>query len=90
MNGVGLGFFAGDDFGDEFQEIDAALLALAALPLFMLAGRALVAKRVVAARAESRNVASFRAAFRAFHGSILAGRRRPSKNRAQGVRAAQG
>ena len=39
---VGLDFLSRDDGVDIFQEIDSALLALAAVPLFMLAGRTFV------------------------------------------------
>jgi len=70
---VGLDLLACDDRIDVFQEINSALLALAALPLLMFTRRTFVTQRGVAARAESRNIACFGAAFRAFHMPILPG-----------------
>jgi len=70
---VGLDLLARDNGIDIFQEINPALLALAALPLLMLAGRAFVTQRGMAARAESRDIAGFGAAFRAFLVPILPG-----------------
>jgi hypothetical protein len=70
---VGFDLLARDDRIDVFQEIDAALLALTALPLLMLAGRTFIAQRRVAARAESRDIAGFGAAFRALHTPMLPG-----------------
>ena len=70
---VGLDLLARDDRVDVFQEIDSALLALSSLSLLMLAGRAFVTQRGVAARAESRDIACLSAAFGAFHMPILPG-----------------
>src|ERR1700690_585020 len=49
--------------GDVLQEIDAALLASPAVPLFVFAGGALKAQRGVASRAEPRYVTGLGAAF---------------------------
>jgi hypothetical protein len=67
VKNVGFRLLGRHDRANVLQEIDAALLALAALPLFMAAGRALISQRRVALWAESRNVARLRAAFWTFH-----------------------
>jgi len=72
--GVQLGLFCRNHRGDVLQEVDAALIAIAAVPLFVLAGRAFIAQRRMAPRAEPRDVAGFAAAFRALHRVILPGR----------------
>jgi hypothetical protein len=63
----------GDDGRNIFQKIHAALFAFAALALLVAACGTLVTQRGVAALAESRDVTSLGIAFRALHGSILAG-----------------
>ena len=67
MSDVGFHFFLRHDRRDVLQEINAALFAAAALPLFVAAGRALVAQRGMAARTEPRYVPSLASAFRALH-----------------------
>ena len=73
MRQIGFAFLDGDHRRNIFQEINAALFAFAALALFVFARGAFKAQRGMAARTESRNVASLGAAFGAFHHSILTG-----------------
>jgi len=73
VGNVGFHFFLRNHRGDVFQEVDAALPASAAVPLFVAARRALVAQGGMAAPAESRDVADLRATFRALHSWILPG-----------------
>ena len=71
MRSVRFGFLNGDHGGEIFHKIDAAFFARAAVPLFVMAGRAFVTQSRVAARAKPRHVAGFTAALGALHGSIL-------------------
>lgn len=73
MNHVGFGLFGRYHRGDVLQEINAALFALAALPLFMAARGALATQGGVTAWAKPCDVTRLAAAFRAVHRSILAG-----------------
>lgn len=73
MREIGFALLDGDNGRNIFQEINAALFAFASLALFVAAGGALIAQSGVAALAETRNIASLGAAFRAFHNSILTG-----------------
>ncbi len=67
---VGLRSFTGNDGADIFDEIDPALLAVAAAALFVATGRAFVAHRIVATLTEARDFAHRSAALRTFHGSL--------------------
>jgi hypothetical protein len=64
-------FLPGHDRVDVFQKINATLVALPAMALFVFARRTFVAQRGMASRAKPRDVASFGAAFWALHQSIL-------------------
>ena len=64
---VSFSLFSGDHRGDVLQEIDSAIFANAALPLFMAAGRALITQGCVAPPAEPRDVACFTPTFRTVH-----------------------
>jgi len=66
VNLVCLSFLSGDNRADVFQKVDPAFFARAAFALFVLAGRAFVPQRGMATRAEPRDLASVRAAFKAF------------------------
>jgi hypothetical protein len=66
VNLVCLGFLSGNNRADVFQKVDSAFLARAAFALFVLAGRAFESQRGMATRAEPRDLASVRAAFKAF------------------------
>jgi hypothetical protein len=71
MGDVRFRLFLSHDGADILQEIDATLLTVAPVPLFVAAGRALVAQRGMAPRAESRDIPRLASAFGAFHNAIL-------------------
>jgi hypothetical protein len=71
VNGVCFGALRSHNSGEELHEIDSALFACAAMALLVAAGRTRIAKGGMAPRAEARDVASFGAAFRALHLTIL-------------------
>ncbi|MGD0403404.1 MAG: hypothetical protein ABSB66_09410 [Candidatus Acidiferrales bacterium] len=70
MNLVCLGLLCGNNRADVLQKIDSAFLARAAFALFVLAGRAFVPQRGVATRAEARDLAGVRTAFKAFNHAL--------------------
>lgn len=65
MKCVGFRLIRRDHGAEKFHEVHAAFIACSAVPLLVGAGRAGVAERHVATRAESRHVACVRTAFRA-------------------------
>jgi hypothetical protein len=83
---VGLTLLHGNHGSDVLQEIDAAFFAHAAVPLLVMARRTLKSQRRMAPLAEARHVAGFSAAFRAFHGFILAGGARGVREVRRGLR----
>ncbi len=68
---VGFRLLGCHDGRDVFEEVDAALLAGAAMALFVLAGRALIPQRSMASLAKTSDIASVATAFRTLHSTIL-------------------
>ncbi len=67
----GFSFLHGNHCAEIFHEIHATFFASATMALLVVARGALEAKRCMAALTEPRHVASFGAAFGAFHRKIL-------------------
>ena len=70
VNLVRLDSFCGHNRADVLHKINTTLFAGAAFALFVLASRAFEAQRSMATRTESRDVASIRATFEAFHRAL--------------------